>query len=272
MKVFSKYIIVSTGQKGGSGKSTFLSTIADVLRSEQRTIAVFDGDGSIGSLSDMHGTRDEDGKLLMQQDPRVGVGSYDIRSDSRITLINSLALDTPHILHDLAGGSLVELQRIFADQDGLTKLFRALHSVDACIVFCHVITPDIGTVDSVRMTLDLIQNLGDLSSNARHIAVLNRHGGRRDDAFPLWFGETDTTGNQRGGKTRARLSADGGLEMDLPGLEDRLMARMQQRHLSFTQACNDPSLMIDEQIKSKLYLEDFKTSFRPEIRQIMGLD
>ena len=271
MKSFHKYALVSVSQKGGTGKSTYSCALLDALRLAGVGIAAYDADGSIGSLSDMHAERDEAGRLRQDQDPLTGVVSYDIRGDSRDTLINSLADDQPHVLHDLAGGSLVELQRIFSDRGSLQNLFRAIGSVGGCMVFCHLVTPDRATVESVALHLDLLDSLGELSQCARHVAVLNRQGAREDAAYPDWFGYTDATGTVRGGRTRARLLRAGGAEMDLPSVDDRLMALLKQLKVPFSRACHDPRLTLIEQQRARIFCEDFAAALTPEVRALMGV-
>src|SRR5690606_7520165 len=125
--------------------------------------------------------------------PLTGTVSYNIRDESRATFFDSLA-DHALSLHDLAGGSLVEMQRLFGDQDSLDRLFGALEDQGAVAIFLHLITPDASTVESVALHLDLTEKHAGKSGLARHVAVLNRYGGRRDEAFAHWFGYTDRHG------------------------------------------------------------------------------
>jgi hypothetical protein len=271
MRDFSTYMAVTTSLKGGSGKSMFACALLDLLRRESVPVAAYDADGAIGSLADMHATRDAAGRIEDHQDPLAGVVGYNIRDDSRAAFVNSLAGGHRHVLHDVAGGALADLQRLFSDRDDLGKLLRALKTFDAVLVFFHLVTPDAATVESVARHLDLTGSLGPLSEQARHVAVLNRHADRVDQDFPLWFGYVDGTGRARGGKTRARLLEAGGAEMDLPALNDRTMALVKELGTSFTRAVDTPTLMLLDQQRVRMFTEDFAAAMTAEVRALFGL-
>lgn len=271
MREFTSYLLTTASLKGGGGKSTTASAMVDTMRSQGRKIAAYDADGAIGSLSDMHAARDAAGRMVDPQDPLTGVVGYNIRDDSRSQMINSLQAGHRHILHDVAGGALADMQRLFADRDNLRNLLRALQSTDACMVFLHLVTPDRSTVESVAIHLDLTGSLGDLSEHARHVAVLNRHGGRVDQDFPHWFGYADASGTQRGGKTRQRLIDGGGAEMSLPSINDRTMAMVKALQVPFAQACDDPRLALMDQQRLRMFCQDFDAELTPEVRALMGL-
>lgn len=277
MQKFQTYVAVTTSLKGGGGKSTLACALVDNLRNKKTTVAAFDADGSVGSLSDMHGLRDASGNLLDDQDPHKGVVGYNIRDDTRTMLFNSLSNRDLHIVHDVAGGALGDLERVLSDDDnGLQDLFRGFQAQDACVVFMHLITPDRSTVESVAMHMDITDNLGstaygDLGKHARHIAVLNRQGGRKDRDFPYWFGYEDNKGAKRGGRTRERLFKAGGAEMDLPALTDRTMAIVKALHVSFGHAMHDPRLFLSDQQQVSIFCEKFDAAMSPKVRALLGL-
>ena len=74
-----KRLILVTGQKGGVGKSTFARALLDCLRSRGRSVAAFDGDGSVGHLLQYYGEK-QNGKLKFEQNPLIGAGYYDLRN------------------------------------------------------------------------------------------------------------------------------------------------------------------------------------------------
>lgn len=271
MRSFSSYLAITNSLKGGGGKSTLACALLDFMRRHNLPIAAHDADGAIGSLSDMHATRDDEGRMRAQQDPLTGVLGYNIRDESRAMLIDSLQHGHRHILHDVAGGALMDMQRLFSDRDSLRNLFRVLQSLDACMVFLHVVTPDASTVESVALHLDLTDGLGDLADHARHVAVLNRHGNRNDQDFPHWFGYTDANGDERGGKTRQRLLDGGGAEMDLPALNDRTMAMLKVLQVPFAQAARDPRLTLVDQQRVRIFCEDFDAAMVPQVRSLLEL-
>ena len=277
MPNFQTYMGVTTSLKGGGGKSTLACALLDNIRHKNTPVAAFDADGSVGSLIDMHGLRDDDGYLLHDQDPRKGVSGYNIRDDTRTELFESLGNQDCFILHDVAGGALGDLQRVLSDaDDGLRDFFRGLQAQNACIVFMHLITPDRSTVESLAMHMDITDQLGstaagDLGIHGRHIAVLNRHGHRKDQDFPHWFGYVDTKGVERGGKTRKRLLEAGGAEMDLPALSDRTMALVKELQIPFRLAVHDPRISLTDQQKVSIFCEKFDAAMSPKVRGLLGL-
>ena len=168
MQKFKSYMAVTTSLKGGSGKSTFACAMLDNLRNSEASVAAFDADGAVGSLIEMHGSRDENGNLLEEQNPIKGVFAYNIRDDSRTVLFESLGNEAPLILHDVAGGALADWKRVFYDEgDGLHDFFQGIHAQNACVVFLHLITPDRSTVESVAMHMDITDRLCESAVAAR---------------------------------------------------------------------------------------------------------
>ena len=277
MQKFKSYIAVTTSLKGGSGKSMLACAMLDNLRNNGVSVAAFDADGAVGSLIDMHGSRDENGNLLDEQNPTEGVFAYNIRDASRSVLFESLGNEAPLILHDVAGGALADWERVFSDEDdGLQDYFKGIQAQDACVVFLHLITPDRSTVESVAMHIDITDRLGDsaagdLGKHARHIAVLNRYGNRKNEDFPDWFGFKDANGVARGGRTRERLLAAGGAEMDLPALSDRTMAMLKTLQIPFRRAAHDTRLSLTDQQIVSIFCQKFDAAMSPQIRGLLGL-
>ena len=271
MKSHTSYLMLTTSLKGGGGKSTFACALLDYMRHHGIPTAAYDADGAIGSLSDMHAQREDNGRKRSEQDALDGVVGYNIRDDSRSALINSLGFGHRHILHDVAGGALVELQRLFADRDSLRNFTRVLRDCDTCVVFFHLLTPDISTIESVALHMDLTDALGDLATYTRHIAILNRQGNRSDQDFPIWYGYTDPQGEMRGGKTRQRLLENGGAEMQLPALNERTMVMLKDLGLPFGQACRDRRLSLIDQQRISIFREDFDEAMTADVRRLIGL-
>lgn len=271
MQNFKTHMMLTTSLKGGGGKSTFACAFLDHLRRHEIPVAAYDADGAIGSLSDMHAQWDENGDKLKEQDPLLGVIGYNIRDESRTMLVNSLGFGHCHILHDVAGGALADLQRLFSDRDSLRNFARALRDCEACLTFFHLVTPDNSTVESVALHLDMTEALGELGAHMRHVAVLNRHGDRTDQDFPMWFGYADIEGHKWGGKTRQRLLDGGGAEMNLPALNERTMALLKELRMPFAQARRDRRLSLIDQQRIAMFCEDFDAAMTAELRQLIGL-
>lgn len=271
MKTFKTHLLITTSLKGGGGKSTLACALVDYLRNRKTPVAAYDADGSIGSLSDMHATRNADGLPTEVQEPLTGVTGYNIRDESRNMLIDSLSHQYPLVVHDAAGGSLAEIQRVFDEENSLGKFVRSLEALGTKMVLLHLITPDTSTIESMLIHMELTDRLGELAAHTAHVAVLNRYGNRKDADFPHWFGYTDSNGKAQGGKTRARLFAGGGAEMSLPALNDRTMAILKSLQIPFVQAVHNSHLTMVDQQRIKIFREDFAAAMSPEICALLGV-
>jgi hypothetical protein len=272
VSVFTNHLILTTSEKGGSGKSTAAIALVDALRFEGIPLAAYDGNVDVSSLYETLGTRDATGQLTDAQDPLMGAFPYSVRDESRTVLVDCLRQGYAHMVHDIAGGGLTDMQRLFGDKpDSLYQFVRSIARFDTCAVFVHLLTPDISTVASVAKYLDITENLGDLGHHVRHIAMLNLQGNRSEAHFPHWYGYTDATGEEKGGKTRARLLAAGGAEMNLPAIDERTMALLKAQKVPFTVGANMPEMSITDQSRLYNFTEDFSKELTHEIRQILGL-
>lgn len=265
-------LLMTTSLKGGTGKSLFACTLLDNLRSRGHPVAAYDGDGVIGTLTAMHAMRNDEGRVKDAQDPFTGVVAYNVRNESRNMLIGSAEDYRGVSLHDLAGGALTDLQRIFNDEDGLGELFGTF--VDMCIrpVFIHVITADKATVQSVATHMDLTDQLGDLGRIACHIAVLNRRGGLKPADFPFWYGYQDANGQPQAGKTRERLLASGGIEMALPHIDERTLALAKGLNSPLSTAAHDSRLHVVDRQRIRAFLTTFDEAMTADVRAILGVE
>jgi len=262
----TKKLIVTASQKGGSGKTVLARALLDYFRTAGVTVAAYDGDGAIGGLYKHFGSRDSNGRLEDEQDPCWGVVVYDIRSiDTRDTLIDSLKTDSSVVLHDLAGGALLSLLQLFQDdtEGALVNFNEALEDLDAELIILHLVTRDEGSVASIAQYLDLTEDC----ENIQHLAIINRHTGR-DTELSTWFG---MPGGQTGGRTRARLLEQGGLEMNLPRLEPTAMKLVEDRGLSFSCAVDDPTLPLIQRQRIRMFLRAVNAALTPEIRERLGI-
>lgn len=263
----AKKLIVTASQKGGSGKTVLARALLDHFRMAGVTVAAYDGDGAIGGLYKHFGSRDINGRLQDEQDPCRGVVVYDIRNiDTRDTLIESLNTDSSVVLHDLAGGALLSLLQLFADDvttGGLHNLDAALKDLDAELIILHLVTRDDGSVASVAQYLDLTEDCRSI----QHLAVINRHTGR-DTELSTWFG---MPGGQTGGRTRARLLNLGGLEMDLPALDPGAMKLVEQRGSPLSAAINDSSMPLIQRQRIRQFLRAVDAALTPAIRERLGI-
>lgn len=253
-----KVLILFTSEKGGAGKSTAASAVLDYLRGSGQVVAAFDSDGSVGMLSKGYATKADDGFPADNQNPVEGVVVYNLREDeSRSTLVNSLAHGHPIVMHDLAGGGLADLMRIQDNSEGLKRLLRAIKNGGYRVVFVHLLNTDDSAVASVATYLDLIDDAGDVGEVASHVVMLNRKAGRKNAAFLDWFGVTDEeTGAREGGNTRERLLALGGVETELPVLDEVTTSKVKRLGVPLKDAVASPKLTFGEQQHVVNFRED----------------
>ena len=263
-------LLMTTSLKGGTGKSLFACALLDYLRTQGHPTGAYDGDGAIGTLSAMHATRDGD-MMIAPQDPLTGVLAYNVREESRDTLIQSAEHHHGTNLHDLAGGALADLKRIFDDQGGLENLFAVFADLNIHPGFCHLITPDKATVESVAVHLDMIDSLGELGGIAGHIAILNQRGLLTKDDYPFWYGIKHKEGHETGGKTRSRLLAQGGAEMFLPHINERTLALAKNLNMPFSQATHTPKLDLVDRQRIRQFMTAFTKAITPEVGAVLGV-
>lgn len=264
-------LLMTTSLKGGTGKSFFACAALDYLRTQNHPVAAYDGDGTIGTLSAMHASKDAKGNHQDHQDPLTGVVGYNVRDDSRALLIESSQQHNGVLLHDLAGGALFDIKRIFDDQDGFSNLFNVFQNLNIRPVFCHLITSDKSTVDSTARHLDMMDDLGDIGQNADHLAVLNLRGMLKRDDFPFWYGFKASDGHKKGGKTRDRLLARGGVEMTLPHINEGTLALAKNCNMPLSKAVHETSLTVVERQRIQNFNMAFANAVTPEVRALMGL-
>ena len=263
-QVSVKRLLGIVSGKGGVGKTMTARALLDVMRSEGVKAAAFDADGAVGGLVRLYGTRADDGAIVETQDPFEGVAFYDLRSDrDRNMLLDSIALQAGVILHDLPGGSTVDLTRIVDGGDGVTGLLDTLDLHSIRMTLLHVVDNEIESAQSVGAHLDLFGNRVD------HVAVLNMRECRSLADFPYWKGYLDNAGVERYGKARKRLLDGGGKEVLLPALPPATRAKINAERLPFSKAALSPTLTITEKAHVAKFLRDFTANLEPA-RKVLG--
>ncbi len=205
-------------------------------------------------------------RWLPTQDPAVGVGFYNGRSDNeRNILLDSIASDDPLYVHDLAGGLLGDLTKIVDDGEGLSGLLDAFATHGCRLTAFHVISPDIGSAQSVARWLDLT------GESVDHIAVVNLKHGKPPGDFPFWYGFRDAKGESKGGGTRRRLLQEGGVEIEFPSLQSGTFAKLDAENIRFSQAQAVGLLTITEQAHVVKFQRDFAAMIAPAL-PLLGLN
>jgi len=252
------------GEKGGSGKTTFARGLLDRLRRDKKTVAAYDGDGSVGQFFQYYGQRDEDGNLLPDQDPAQGVVPFDVRDDhQRDTLMN--VLDRPQqpdtILVDLPGGALPELKRLVGG--GAPALMQEYANEGYTPVIVVTMTPLLGSARSVKEAIDQFGTVPE------YVAVKNLGMGEPSD-FVLFDGYTDPeTGEVRGGKGKAALEWMDGSVIEMPYLKARTYALLDLYSLTFTAGTSDRRLTRADRSRVQHWISTFDESVG-EARALFG--
>ena len=259
-----KRVVGIVSGKGGVGKTMTARVLLDIYRSEGIKAAAYDADGAVGGLARLYGTRADDGAIVEVQDPMDGVAFYDLRSDrERNVFLDSIAIDAGVILHDLPGGSTIDLQRIVDGGEGVSGLLDTFELHNTRMTLLHVVDNEIESAQSVGNHLDMFGGRVD------HVAVLNMRECRGLADFPYWAGY-EVAGVKRYGKAREKLLAMGGKEIMLPALPPSTRAKINAERLTFTRAKDAASLSITERAHVAKFLRDFSANLEPA-RKVLGL-
>ena len=260
-----KRVVGIVSGKGGVGKTMTARVLLDIYRSEGTKAAAYDADGAVGGLARLYATRADDGAIVEVQDPMDGVAFYDLRSDrERNVFLDSVGLDAPVILHDLPGGSTIDLQRIVDGGEGVSGLLDTFELHGVRMTLLHVVDNEIESAQSVGSHLDMFGDRVD------HVAVLNMRECKGMADFPYWSGFKDAQGKERYGKARARLLEMGGKEIQLPALPPATRAKINAERLTFSKAAQSPTLTITEKAHVAKFLRDFTANLEPA-RKVLGL-
>ncbi|MBL0406927.1 hypothetical protein JKG68_23585 [Microvirga aerilata] len=261
----SKRAILIANEKGGVGKTAWAISFVDIMRQDGVPVAAYDADGGVGGLGRLLGTRSEAGDRTAQQDPLVGVGFYNGRSErERDMLVNSIDEGHPLMVHDLAGGLLTDLTRILDAEKNLDEFLATFEDNGYRLTFVHVISNVIAASQSVGRYLKLVGDRAD------HVAVINRNFGKMNDDFPFWYGFVDPQGKEIGGKTRSEFLALGGVEIEFPALPAGTWAKLDALAIPFTQARGHTSLTLVERGQVQKFMREFRQSLEPA-RSVLGL-
>lgn len=266
------YIAMVVSQKGGAGKSFAAGALLDFLRSNGLTIAAYDGDGDNGMLVKLHGSKDADGRTDMNQDAKSGVDYFDLaKEDERRQLFNIANGIDDKILVDLPGGPRAAMSQLFDAGEGLARFFSGYGERGYRVVLIHLLTTDAESVESIATFLDDTEDPDFDFSHVQHIVLINRKHAKKNEAFRAWFGAPDfETGERKGGKTRERFLAAGGVEVVLPELDAVTNSIVKELRLPYSVAEKDARLQSIEQQQVTHFRRDLARNMEP-VKAIFGL-
>ena len=206
--------ILFGGEKGGSGKSTAARLVLDRLRNrEGRTVAAYDGDGSVGQLVQYHGERNTNGKLVAEQDPIRGVVPFDIRDEKQkdriLEDLMGRADSVDAVVLDLPGGALDELGEM--SRHGAAEIYRDLRGADFAPTTVLALTPMLASAKAAKRLADVLDGVTDW------VVVKNLDNADETQDFERFYGQ---------GKARKQIHQNNGIEIVLPALAKRVYAEL----------------------------------------------
>lgn len=243
-----KRLILVTGQKGGVGKSTFSRVLLDCLRRRGKSVAAFDGDGSVGHLLQYYGEK-QNGKLNVEQTPLTGVGYYDLRNrrDGE-QLLQSLHMDASVLLHDMPAGALSSIaEAVDVTGQSAMALVDAARQMGYATTVVIVINTDQASARAVVTTL---QSFGD---KAKYVIVKNLNGCMLND-FIVYDGFEDAMGRRTGGNAKHQAAISKAAEITMPEIFRSTAVKIDLWSLKFSDAVSDHRMHIQDRTRISQWL------------------
>ena len=248
----AKQLILTIGDKGGTGKSTFTRLLSELHRKAKKETLLVDADGTVGQLIQFLGERDDKGKLKPDQSATAGVEYFSLHGDEtdRDHLTSILESGANTILVDLPAASITVLKGVEEDLGFLALVKRYKYE----LTLVSVITPYRASVRGVRDVIDL-------APEAVHVVVRNLKEGDEDD-FELW---DDSEARKRFEALGAR-----GIMIDLPKLKPRISAKLDAKNIRFLDAPDTKDLVLADRSRANKWLEVATANLGPA-REALGL-
>lgn len=203
-------IVLVTGSKGGTGKSTFSRGLRDVLLYQGVSCATYDSDGDNAQL------------YRFYKDAGAGVSRIDIFTRGGAdALIDDLEANAATVtLVDLPAGSSKALESFEAEM-GFIDTAKALGYT---VTLVSVMSRVKDSVNALRLLMEFFEE------RVSYLVVKN-----------LFFGEPDKFRLFDNSKVRERVLAAGGLIIGMPDLFDDTYDLLDEGNLTFRAAAEDGS-------------------------------
>jgi hypothetical protein len=237
-----KHFVMVLTDKGGTGKSMFTRAIADRYARDSIKALLVDGDGEVGQLFQFYSKVNAEGSPVKQA---AGNGVLTIRvtgeEKERDKLLAMLDYDLPVVLVDMPAASLTAL----AKMDGEVGFFDELKRSGYRATLINVLSPFQSSTRTVKQMIELA------GKNADYVAVINRWFGDDED-FYMWLGDSNNSPSQG----RKMLPEFDGVEIELPKLQTGVLVAMDDLMLTFSDACESPSLSRPQRSRLIRWMKD----------------
>jgi hypothetical protein len=234
-----KVLVFVTGDKGGTGKSTFSRGLLDILYHRDVACKAYDGDRRNPQLIRHYGSMGD------------GVTKLDVmeRGGTDVLLEDMERGTAPVLLVDLPAGA-GEAMEAFESEIGLIDGARELgYQVSVVSVLSRV-------KDSVNALRVL---MGFMGERANYVAVKN-----------LFFGGADKFTLFEQSKTKQEFLKRSGLVLSMPELFDETYAQVDDASLTFRQAAQSQDLSMAHRRRVYLWLENLEKELTTTER-VLGL-
>ncbi len=261
--------ILSIKNKGGVGGSHLTIATATLLRMSANgafTTVLVDLDGSTGTTISKMGERDADGIIKEEQSLENGVPAIDLFDpDQRGQLLRLTQIEDRFLILDGPAASLNTFRALTENLDA-RDFAQANADSGRELVVMIPITPHLAAISAVR---DAIEMFGD---QARYVVVRSMLGYKPND-YVLWDSPAfcDKFGRVVSGNSKAMLAEVGGIVLDMPTLNPKVLARAEALKLTFAEALHSPLLEVDERTSVRKWLNAWAGQL-DLIRDPLGLD
>lgn len=228
----NRFLIGSTSDKGGNGKSTFARVMAHIATQRAIPMLAFDCDRRNAQLYRYY---NETFASILDSDEGVARIDLNVKGGAD-KLINSLELEAPQIvLIDFPAGGGELFEKLEKDID----LFALLKEVGYKLTMVSVLSRVKDSINSLSSLMECCKG------RANQIAVKNG-----------FFGDPDKFSRFDNSKTKKALLSEGGIIINFPDLYDDTYDRLDDKNMTFSHALTPESgLHLADRRRVKVFLD-----------------